>query len=227
MLKPTPPKACIPSKAGNELSGICGKCSHRKSCKKPCIFVEKYLSLNNRKPFEKDVKDILTVLFPRLRREIRECEMGAYEDGKPNKQAQAAFSDENESAFLGTDHRLKQTGIFIDRFFFAKSYGEIAEKYGTTKGGVAKLYVNAKRRLVKTVEAMDRVELAKNNGKPLVDMPKAMRVFLLHALFGLSNAEICRLLGTHHSLVNRQIIKNRERLLCGKINLLSYSGNDA
>jgi hypothetical protein len=67
------------------------------------------------------------------------------------------------------------------------------------------MYVNAKERLIKTIEAMDRIELAKNNGKPLVDMPRGLRVFLLHALFGLSNGEICRLLVITHSAVNKHI----------------------
>jgi hypothetical protein len=74
---------------------------------------------------------------------------------------------------------------------------------------------------------MDRVELAKSTGKPLVAMPKGVRVFLLHALLGLSNGEICKLLGvSHHSLVNRYITQTRDKIMCGKIDILSYSDGD-
>jgi hypothetical protein len=151
----------------------------------------------------------------------------AYKDGSTFKPGQANFSDVQEIAFVSTKSpRLKQTGIFIDRFFFRMSYHELAEKYQVERSAVAKLYVNAKERLVKTIEAMDRVELAKNNGVALAAMPKAVRVFMLHAIFGLSNAEIGKFLGMHHSLVHRCVTSTRDRILAGELDLLTAKDDD-
>lgn len=210
-----------------ELSDTCEKCSHRKICKSPCIFVEKLLCADNRKPFEKNIGDNATILYPKSKREINESSLDTYDDGKFSKRVQFYFSDANESIFLtDIEPKLKQTGIFIDRFFFKMSYQQLADKYGVSKSGVAKLYVNAKERLIKTIDVMDRVELAKSTGKPLAAMPKGVRVFLLHALLGLSNGEICKLLGVSHTLVNRYITQTRDKIMCGEIDILSYSDGD-
>jgi DNA-directed RNA polymerase specialized sigma24 family protein len=167
------------------------------------------------------------MLFPRSRRELRESELAEFEDGNPSSTKQQTFSDAVESPFADAfTPSLKQTAIFIDRFFFRKSYAEMAEKYSTTVSGVAKLYVNAKDRIFKTVEAMDRIELAKNNGTPLVSITQAVRAFLLHSLFGLSNIEISRLLGVNHSLIHRYLTVTRDRLICGELKLFAYSDED-
>jgi DNA-directed RNA polymerase specialized sigma24 family protein len=213
--------------AGNQphkLSGICEKCAHRETCKKPCIFVEKILSEGNPKPFERDAGQAITYLFPRSSREFNESHFIPGECETPTKRTRALFSDETESAFLNSiEPKLKQTGIFIDRFFFKMSYPDIAKKYKVSKSGIGKLYHNAKQRLIKTVEAMDRVELAKSNGEPLVKMSKGLRVFFLHTLFGLPICEISELLGIGSQGVAKHINKTRDKILTGKLDILSYT----
>jgi hypothetical protein len=224
MSKQTQPPPLPLSK--QDRSGACRRCANRKVCKAPCFFAEMHLSHDNRKPFEKDIDDF-TVVYPRVRRELRESELPDFENGTPTGPKQIAFSDATENPFPESfTPKLKQTGIFIDRFFFHKTYAELAEKYNTTTGGVAKMYVNAKERLFKTVEAMDRVELAKNNGEPIISMTPAVRVFFLHVLFGLSNIEISRLLGLSHSLVHRYLTITRDRLICGEVDFISFSDDD-
>jgi hypothetical protein len=137
------------------------------------------------------------------------------------------LSTENESAWLGAvEPKLKQSGIFIDRFFKKMPYEEIAAKYNTSLSSAISLYVNARDRLVKTAVAMDRCEIANVNGKPLVEMTNQVRVFLLHALFGLSNGEICRLLGLHHGVVGRYINRVKDRIIAGEINLVEYTDEE-
>jgi hypothetical protein len=238
MSKLTPPAPSAQSKP--DYSGACRKCSNRRACKAPCFFVEKYLEFKNRSPFEQN-----NVIFPDSRRTRRESDFEMLESGKPSNGAVRAFSNwqnwiaefkggstpglhiEQPSPFInGIDISLKQTGIFIDRFFHRMPYKELAEKYDTTVSGVAKLYVNAKDRIKKTVEAMDRVELAKSNGTPLAKMPKSMRVFLLHTVFGLSNGEISRLLGMHHTLVHRFINTVKDRIICSEYDVLDFTDQD-
>jgi hypothetical protein len=189
--------------------------------------VADFLSYDNRAPFEKTRGDF-TVIIPR-RREIHASVVEAFKDGSLCKQAQRFFSDSREeSTFTSAiQPQLKQTAIFIDRFFLKMSYTDLAEKYSTPRSAIAKLYVNAKERLVKTVAAMDRAELARSNGEALATMPRGVRAFLLHTLLGLSVTEIANLLNVTHPLVTRQIADIRDRLLAGEsIDILPAAAKD-
>jgi len=175
---------------------------------------------------ERLIGNAAIMLFPKSKRELNESAINtfAFDDGKPTGYAQWLFSDENKGAFVNAiDPKLKQTGIFIDRFFFGKSCEEVAEKYGVPKKSATALYINAKKRLVKTIEAMDRAKIARDNGEPLVKMTKMVRVFLLHAVFGLTNGEISRLLDVHHTIVHRYINNIKDRIITGEVNLLDYT----
>jgi len=239
MLNLTPPIPFAPF-ALADYSGACRRGANQLACQAPCFFIEKILSLNNRRPFEQGNE-----ISPESKRMIRESEFNTHEDGDHAGAVNKAFSNwqnwiaqfkgtstpglhvEQPNAFFqNIDTRLKQSGIFIDRFFHRMSYGDLAVKYNTTRSGVAKMYVNAKKRIKKVVEAMDRAELAMSNGTPATDMPKTMRVFLLHTVFGLSNGEISRLLGMHHSLVNRYINTVRDKVLAGEYDLLTFTDQD-
>lgn len=207
-------------------SGLCARCSHRKTCSTPCAPVERLLSAGNRKPFER-VSGETVIVFPRSRREIRESDLDTYEEGgKPTNKSAAVFSTDTGSAFATPEPTLKQTAIFIDRFFNRMSYADLAGKYGTTRGGVAKLYFNAKERMIKSIRAMDRADLAAANGRPLAAMPKAVRVFLLHSVFGLAVSEIARLLDISHSLVTRNIATTRDRIITGQLDILTFTETD-
>lgn len=134
----------------------------------------------------------------------------------------ASFSTEHDSAFLPAEPRTKTTGIFIDRFFHRMSFADLAVKYETTPGGVARFYDNARQRILKTVQAMDREKIALSNGAPLAVMPKAVRAFFLHTVFLLPVTEIAQLTGVSSSLVTRQIQQTRDRILTGEIDLVEY-----
>jgi len=173
----------------------------------------------------------IAILYP-VTQEIHQSELIDH-DGRQQREADIAFSDATESVFdlLGLDDdspRLKQTGIFLDRFFGRMNYRDLADKYETTPGGVSKLYDNARRRLIKSIEVMDRADLAKANGDRLATLPKWLQVFMLHAVFGMANNEIQQVLGiSHHSLVSKYIRQTNERIAAGKIQLADVVGVDA
>ncbi|MDA3897707.1 MAG: hypothetical protein PF482_16355 [Desulfobacteraceae bacterium] len=170
----------------------------------------------------------MTIIFPGSRKEIRTCELAEYEDGKPTGEIQRFFSTDNEGPFASAidNPKLKQTGIFIDRFFFKMGYQELAEKYDTSKSGISKLYDNAKSRIVKTVEAMDRADMALANGNQIVKMKRAVQAFLLHTAFGLSVNEVSKLMGVNHSLIVRNLDDTRDKLMTGEINLFDFTEED-
>ena len=205
--------------------GICLKCSQRKRCNRPCIFIERMISEENKVPFEKDAKDNLKILFPERKFVLRESDLNFFKDDSGYDGNQIFFSTENpilEDLFNNEDFtpRLKQTGIFVDKFFFRMSNKELAKKYKTTSGGVSKMYTNAKERMIKSIKAMDKAEYALSNGKKLAVMPRGVHVFLLHTLLNLPVTEIARFLDIGHSAVIGHIRRTKERIRSGEVNLL-------
>lgn len=193
-------------KEANPFTDLCKKCRHRKRCKAPCAPVEKYLAHGTSKTFEIWLRDAVTVLCPESKRVVRASEMEAY-------QAARAFSTTNqvEHPLDDLNPKLKQTGVFIDRFFNRLPFPEIAKKYRISQNSATALYGNAVKRLLKTVEAMDRVELAKANGKRLAELPTRDRVKILYFGLEMPVVEIARFIGISHSAVIKHVGKLSEK----------------
>jgi len=191
----------------SEFTDLCKRCRHRSRCKAPCAPVEKYLAYGTSTPFEIYLRDSVTKLCPASKRVVRRSEMVTEYDNreKASNEAQRAFSTENDTPFQDLTPRLKQTGIFIDRFFNRMPYAEIAEKYATSEHNAQCLYQNAVKRLDKTVKAMDRIELAKANGKRLESLPTRERVRILYCGLEMSVTEIARFIGINHSAVIKHV----------------------
>lgn len=167
------------------------------------------------------------VLFSRSKKEDRICELAHHEDGRPTGETQRLLSTENEPPFTSAiTPKLKQTGIFVDRFFFRMGYQELSEKYDTSKNSVSTLYSNAKDRIIKSIEAMDRLDMALENGKPIVKMNRAVQAFLLHSAFGLPVGEIAKLMGVSHTLIVRNLKTVRDQIITGEITLFDFTDKD-
>lgn len=182
--------------------------------------MERLVSEKNKVPYEKNVHDCLKVLYPESKKVYRESELSTFKDGSITQGSQKFFSTWND-LFDNEDFtpRLKQTGIFIDKFFFQKNNKELAAKYKTSPGGISKMYINAKERMVKSIKAMDRAEYALSNGKKLAVMPRGVHVFLLHTLLELPVNEIAKFLDIGHSAVIRHIRRTKEKIRSGEVDL--------
>jgi hypothetical protein len=82
--------------------------------------VAEYLKADNLSVFERSHTDpetgeTTTLVFSRSR-EVPESDL-PQDDGKTASEHLKAFSTENENPFAGFTPHLKQTGIFVDRFF--------------------------------------------------------------------------------------------------------------
>jgi hypothetical protein len=145
------------------------------------------------------------------------------------------FTSEAESPFAGFNPDLKQTGIFIDRFFNKWSYEDLAVKYDTTIEGARKIYQAAVKRLLNVVEARDGKEGPRNfePWKKMVEersgsFPAGMRWFLLNKLFQMRPAEIARMEGVKNpSAVRGLIIRVSDQLTCGEISLFEKDPEEA
>jgi len=222
---------------------ICPKCSKYRSCKLPCYPVQQYLAEDNLTVFEKTAVnehgEQVTVIYARSRETQQSTlSIGVDRSGDPRLtgEEQAAFSSENENPFSGFKPRLKQTGIFVDRFFKKAAYQDLAVKYDMTVENARKTYHNAVNRLREVITAMDTGEVpTKQVGywRRKVEarsgsLPKGQKWYLLNKLFGLRPSEIAELEGIKGSSSVRQlIIRVSDQLAAGEISLLEIGPDEA
>lgn len=138
------------------MKGVCEKCSRREGCETPCRPVELCLAQDNLTVFEKtgvgENGEEITIIFARSR-EIPESMLPKISD--KTDELIDVFTTKAESPFAGFNPDLKQTGVFIDRFFNKWSYEDLAVKYDTTVKGARDLYHLAVKRLLDVVKALD------------------------------------------------------------------------
>ncbi len=220
------------------MKGVCEKCSHREGCENPCRPVEIYLAQDNLAVYEKtavgkDGKKI-TIVFAHGR-EIQESALPPVSD-KTDEAIDSPFSTESESPFASFNPSLKQTGIFIDRFFHGWSYEDLAVKYDVTVDVAQSHYYNAVQRLQAVIEAMDGGKDSLRDFGAWEEMvkkrsgsfPVGIRWYLLNKLFSLRPSEIAKLEGVKHpSEVRALIIRVSDQLRAGEISLLEVDQGEA
>ena len=216
---------------------VCPKCSKFKSCKSPCFPVQQWLAEDNLTVFEKTAinerGETVQIVYARSRETQQSTlSIGVDRSGYPRLscEEQAAFSTENENPFASFKPRLKQTGVFIDRFFHGSSYKDLSVKYDMTAEGARKTYHNAVRRLREVITAMDTGEVPTKQvdfWKRKVEersgsLPKGQKWYLLNKLFGLRPSEIAEMEGLDRksNSVRQLIIRVSDQLAAGKISLL-------
>lgn len=223
---------------------ICPKCSKYTSCKSPCYPVKQFLAKDNLSVFEKTVSkengETVTILFARSR-ELQQSmlSIGVDSRGDPrlSTKDQQAFSTENENPFAEFKPSLKQTGIFVDRFFHGFSYDDLAIKYDMTTATVRKTYHNSINRVLAVIQAMDHGEVSTKQvefWKKKVEarsgsLPKGQKWYLLNKLFGLRPSEIAEMEGLDKksSSVRQLIIRVSDQLKAGEISLIETTPQES
>ncbi len=169
-------------------------------------------------------------------REIPETGLKQKFTGEPARRSLEVFSTENENLFASFNPQLKQTGIFIDRFFNKAGYDDLSVKYDVTPSAAIKIYYAATKRLFEVLEAMDGKRDMRNldHWKKRVEersghMPKGQRWFLLNKLFGLRPSEIAEMEGMdkRSSSVRQLIIRVSDQLKAGEITLIEVTPEEA
>lgn len=218
------------------MKGVCEKCARREGCNTPCRPVELYLAQDNLTVFEKtgvgENGEEITIIFARSR-EIPESMLPPISN--KTDELIDVFTTEAESPFAGFNPDLKQTGVFIDRFFNKWSYEDLAVKYDITVEAARNIYHAAVKRLLDVVEALDGKEGPRNfePWKKMVEersgsFTAGMRWFLLNKLFQMRPAEISRMEGVKNpSAVRGMIIRVSDKLRCGEISLFEKDAKEA
>ena len=150
---------------------------------------------------------------------------------------QQTFSTENENPFVSFKPNLKQTGIFVDRFFHNFSYDDLAVKYEMTADTARKTYHNSINRVLAIIHAMDtgevptkQVDFWKQKGEQRSgSLPKGQKWYLLNKLFGLRPSEISEMEGLDKksSSVRQLIIRVSDQLKAGEISLIETTPQES
>ncbi|MBM4300781.1 MAG: hypothetical protein FJ121_04510 [Deltaproteobacteria bacterium] len=174
----------------------------------------------------------ISIIFAQSKKFIRESELPQVSDktGEPIE----VFTTEAESPFGGFNPDLKQTGIFIDRFFHKWTYKDLAVKYDTTVEKARKVYQAALKRLQAIIEALDGGKDTHNfePWKKMVEersgsFSEGIRLYLLNKLFQLRPAEIARMEDKQPHAVRGMIIRVSDQLSCGEISLFEKDPEEA
>jgi len=218
---------------------VCLKCDHRETCKTPCLPVKLYLAQDNLTVFEKTYTnedgETTTILYSRSRETPESMLTKRQDPGFTPEEVARAFSTENGSPFAHFDPKLKQTGIFIDRFFHNFTYEDLAVKYDTTRRWATHIYHAAEKRLLAVLEQMDlaeqgkkRVQIAKQVKARSGTIPKGQKWFLLNKLFDMMPSDIAKMEGIEGSSAVRQlIIRVSDQLRAGEIRLMEFDPEEA
>lgn len=224
--QPDEDTGAIPS----ELIALCEKCSHRCNCKSPCRPVELLLCVDNRKPFERTLSKIAIVLPQKHQTRISEIQGRDDSPGElDQKYAERFFSTDSPSAFLDAPKKpkLKQTKIFIDAFFHKMPFEIIAKKYGVQPKTAQNLFENSRKRLRMLVKRMDDEERAGQVvSKPKTKIAVHIKAFLLYELFGLTTAQIGRILGVSQHTAYYNVDLCRDQILAQELVLIECTDQD-
>ncbi|OPL14702.1 MAG: hypothetical protein AVO39_08765 [delta proteobacterium MLS_D] len=173
--------------------GRCLKCEKYDTCRSPCQEVNKILWHDN-KCFEKHFSDRIQV----------------YTGSSAVKQFSALnkidniFSTDDKIPWSSGDTELRQTAVFIERFFNKVPASELAERYGVTVSTIESLYGSAKKVLFKIIQIMDMrsTGIKRVTNSRFSDREKW---FLLVNIFGFQGDEVAEMFKVDHRKVMRVV----------------------
>lgn len=172
----------------------CIECDNRSQCKKPCEDLYQKLKEVSDGYYEKRTDDGVMIF-------------------SQNHQLQCAFienevkfSNEDQTPWCSGDFKLRQTNVFIDRFFGKMSFQAIAEKYKIDEHTAETSYHNAFNQVEKVVRAMDsRKEGIKHSLNSKRGFTDHQKFFLLVKIFGFSGSEVAQMFDVPVTTVNRRV----------------------
>ena len=171
----------------------CESCDHRETCQKPCDAVNKILWENNR-VMEKQYHDF-SICFPK-NEEVHFSEI--------TEQQIDEFSENDVVPWASGNYRLRQTEVFVERFFNKTPCKEIAERFDVKENTVVCMYAMAVKQLKNIVEALD----ARRTGVKALAPDKfneEQKWFLLNTVFGFTQNEIAEMFGKNRNVVGKRV----------------------
>jgi len=173
---------------------LCETCEKRDQCRTPCKAVNAILRKNNR-VMERHFENII-VCYP-MGKEVHFSEL--------QKHQLDQFSNDDVIPWTSGDTRLRQTTVFVERFFNKVPCKELAERFNVKENTIVSMYARAVEQLKKIIDALDarREGLKATKADKFTDDQK---FFLLVNVFGFSGAEVARMFNRDQNRMN-MIIK--------------------
>jgi hypothetical protein len=186
----------------------CDECSERSTCTTPCKAVQKILWEDNRvmeRVFENTI-----VCYP-VNNEVHFSEITEHQIDD--------FSNDDVIPWSSGNYRLRQTEVFVERFFNKTPCKEIAERFDVKENTVVCMYSRAVEQLTKIIETLDARKAGIKAVKP-ERFNDDQKYFLLHAVFGFTQMEIAEMFGRDRDMINKKVKRMSDKfeaLFSGKV----------
>ena len=178
----------------------CTGCKNRAYCVEPCDSVNKILWHDNR-VMERHFRDAI-VCYP-MHGEVHYSELQDHqlED----------FSNTDVIPWASGDARLRQTTVFIERFFNKVPCKELAERFGVKENTIVCMYARAVEQLQKIIAAIDAKREGMKATRGTDRFTDDQKFFLLVSVFGFSGAEVARIFKLDHRRVSMKVKRMADR----------------
>ena len=209
-------------------NGICEKCSHRPTCKKPC---ERFGNICRAMAWSclNQIGTNMEILFWLFSQTIGHVPFSQEWEGY-NIDRVASISTENEIPWATNEFQSRQTSIFIDRFFFGYTFKDLAIKYDCAVGTASSHYYHAIERLEHIIEYADQFVNTVNIKKAIDEagekIPNGLRWLVMHKVFGIDQATISKIDGVKSSNVFNSIKDAADKLAAGELELLPFTDEE-
>jgi len=178
----------------------CSTCEKRKDCKTPCKEVKELLWKDNR-VMERNYGNTV-ICYPR-NGEIHFSELDDHIIDQ--------FSTDDIIPWSSEKARMKQTAVFIERFFNKVPCKELAEKFGVRENTIVCMYRNAVKQLERIIDKLDARKEGLKATTQAERFTEDQKYFLLVSVFGFSNAEVARMFKVNRDRVGMKVKRMRDR----------------
>jgi predicted DNA-binding protein YlxM (UPF0122 family) len=195
----------------NQDTVFCDKCPNRETCKKLCKAMLRELSKEGQ-VMEKYYGDH-TEVYPGTVREVQFSSLKPDyfpETGKVRETTEDSFTSDKVFPWAERDFRLRQTTVFVERFFNKTPCKELAERFGVKENTIVSMYKRAVDQLDKVIKIMDsRKEGIKCVGKSQFSEDEKM--FLLAAVFDFTQKEVGEIFNVDRRVINKRVKRLNEK----------------
>jgi len=180
---------------------ICENCANSKYCRKPCRPVEKWLRDGQTLIFEDKQGDVL-ISYGHWN-EVRLSAIQPKDLGDKGSLYLSVEPDQEKRLIPEKEIPIKpkqlQAKVFYERFFKGKKNEKLAGEIGIPANHCSAIYSEARKRILKIVEALDGRDFGLQGLKKTKhELTEDQKWFLMNKVFGFSIAEISRMPGTPH-----------------------------
>jgi DNA-directed RNA polymerase specialized sigma24 family protein len=170
----------------------CNNCGNKCNCVTPCKKVDE-ATWDDDRVMERHYSNCI-VCYPK-NKEIHFAELDEHEIEQ--------FSTDDVVPWSSGEAKIKQTAVFIERFFNKIPCKELAEKFEVKENTIVCMYKNAVNQLYQMIDKLDarREGLKATKAERFTEDQK----FFLLTIFGFSGAEVARMFKRNRDVVNQKI----------------------